>query len=206
MPVPAAVSVAQSPSESLRAWFDQAPRWLAERQLAQASDHALSLGLEIEAVRRSHTSSANRASQALDRFVCALRNARDVLIGPVETDGPAHLAQRASQEAWQEPALALVRNFQMQERAWSAGALAGADFMRGHEVLARDTLAQLARGLGLPPPAQAQAQDLLGTQMAPARLDKGTGLSTESAESAESADSSGSARAVAQRPADPAVA
>ncbi len=203
MPAPAVVSTAQSPSSSLRAWFDQAPRWLAERQLAQASDHALNLGLEIEAVRRSHTSSANRASQALDRFVCALRNARDVLVGSAETDGPAHLAQRASQEAWQESALALVRNFQMQERAWTAGALAGADFMRGHEVLARDTLTQLARGLGLPPPAQTQAQDLVGTVMAPGRLDKHTVLSAESTGLSESPDS---ARAMAQRPADAAVA
>jgi hypothetical protein len=156
----------------LRAWFDEAPRWLAERQIALASDHAMALGLEIEAVRRSHTSSANRASQALDRFVCALRNARDVLIGSVEAEsGPdaQHKASQeaSSQEAWQEPALALMRNFQMQERAWTAGTLSGADFMRGHEILAQDTLTQLSRGLGLKPASQTQAKDVITMLLAP---------------------------------------
>lgn len=152
---------------TLRAWFDEAPRWLAERQIALASDHAMALGLEIEAVRRSHTSSANRASQALDRFVCALRSARDVLVGSVEAESGLDAQHKASQEAWQEPALALMRNFQMQERAWTAGTLSGADFMRGHEILAQDTLTQLSRGLGLKPASQTQAKDVIAMLLAP---------------------------------------
>lgn len=152
---------------ALRAWFDEAPRWLAERQIALASDHAMTLGLEIEAVRRSHTSSANRASQALDRFVCALRNARDVLVGAVEAENVTDTQHKALQEAWQEPALALMRNFQMQERAWTAGTLAGEDFMRGHEILTQETLSQLSRGLGLPPAPQTKPKDVIALLLEP---------------------------------------
>jgi hypothetical protein len=152
---------------TLRTWFDEAPRWLAERQIALASDHAMTLGLEIEAIRRSHTSSANRASQALDRFVCALRNARDVLVGAVEAESGPDAQHKALQEAWQEPALALMRNFQMQERAWTAGTLAGEDFMRGHEVLTQETLTQLSRGLGLPPASQIKPKDVIAMLLAP---------------------------------------
>jgi hypothetical protein len=134
-------------------WFAQAPAMLARRQLTQASEHALTMGLEIEAIRLSHAASSDRASQALDRFLSSARTAVEVWDRDGKGLDPA--------DVWHEPAIALQRNFQLQERLWSAGRLAGADFMLGHELLTRDTLTNLARSLGLRPPVQPRPSELL---------------------------------------------
>jgi hypothetical protein len=158
-----AATTEQAPIQAasgLRAWFDRAPIMMAQRQLSQASQCAWMLSLEIGAIRLGHTGSANRASQAMDQFVCAAHSTLE-LVGPADADERLHAGQAAqagdSRGAY-EAVLAMQANFQAQERAWSAGRLSSTQFLLGHETLLQDALRDLEQRLHSTQEAAVQRQ------------------------------------------------